>query len=274
MSEVLQVERAGPVARVWLNRPDVRNAFNDDLIAELARGFAGFAGRRRAARRSSSAAAARPSAPAPTSAGCETMAGYTWEQNRADAAGPGRHAVDGLAAARCRSSAASMATATPAASAWRPSATCSSPPTPRPSASARRGSACCRRRSAPTSSARSASRRRGATSPPPNASTRPARTRSASSTSSCAADALDATVDALVATLVANGPMAARACKRLVQDVAGLPIDAGAARRDRAPHRRHPRQRRRPRGRAELPGEAQARAGCCRTPEVPTDPTP
>ena len=28
----------------------------------------------------------------------------------------------------------------------------------------------------------------------------------------------------LVATLVANGPMAARACKRLVQDVAGQPI--------------------------------------------------
>ena len=28
------------------------------------------------------------------------------------------------------------------------------------------------------------------------------------------------------AQLVANGPMAARACKRLVQDVAGRPIDA------------------------------------------------
>jgi methylglutaconyl-CoA hydratase len=41
----------------------------------------------------------------------------------------------------------------------------------------------------------------------------------------CAADALDTTVDALVGTLVANGPMATRACKRLVQDVAGRPID-------------------------------------------------
>jgi methylglutaconyl-CoA hydratase len=38
-------------------------------------------------------------------------------------------------------------------------------------------------------------------------------------------EALDATVDALVAALVANGPQAVRACKRLVQGVAGQPID-------------------------------------------------
>ena len=35
----LQIERAGPVARVWLNRPDVRNAFNDGVIAELRAAF-------------------------------------------------------------------------------------------------------------------------------------------------------------------------------------------------------------------------------------------
>ena len=40
----------------------------------------------------------------------------------------------------------------------------------------------------------------------------------------CVADALDEKVDQIVATLVANGPMAVRACKRLVQDVAGVPI--------------------------------------------------
>ena len=40
-----------------------------------------------------------------------------------------------------------------------------------------------------------------------------------------AADAIDAQVDAIVATLVANGPSALRACKRLVQDFAGRPID-------------------------------------------------
>ena len=39
------------------------------------------------------------------------------------------------------------------------------------------------------------------------------------------AAALDAKVDEIVAALVANGPMALRACKSLVQDVAGRPID-------------------------------------------------
>jgi len=38
------------------------------------------------------------------------------------------------------------------------------------------------------------------------------------------AEALDAKVDELVAAVAANGPAAARACKRLVKDVAGQPI--------------------------------------------------
>jgi methylglutaconyl-CoA hydratase len=40
----------------------------------------------------------------------------------------------------------------------------------------------------------------------------------------CAGDTLDAKIDEIVAALVANGPMATRACKALVQDVAGQPI--------------------------------------------------
>ncbi|MEO8924934.1 MAG: enoyl-CoA hydratase-related protein, partial [Caldimonas sp.] len=40
----------------------------------------------------------------------------------------------------------------------------------------------------------------------------------------CTADELDAKVDAIVATIVANGPMATRACKQLVLDVAGHEI--------------------------------------------------
>ena len=42
----------------------------------------------------------------------------------------------------------------------------------------------------------------------------------------CTSDALDARVDELVATLLANGPMATRACKQLVRDVVGVPIGA------------------------------------------------
>ena len=40
-----------------------------------------------------------------------------------------------------------------------------------------------------------------------------------------AADALDAKVNDVVAALIANGPAAVKACKRLVQDLAGRPID-------------------------------------------------
>ena len=33
--ETLEIERSGRVATIWMNRPDVRNAFNEQLIAEL-----------------------------------------------------------------------------------------------------------------------------------------------------------------------------------------------------------------------------------------------
>ena len=40
MSDVIDVSRpSAHVARVWLNRPDVRNAFNDEVIAALTRTF-------------------------------------------------------------------------------------------------------------------------------------------------------------------------------------------------------------------------------------------
>jgi methylglutaconyl-CoA hydratase len=42
----------------------------------------------------------------------------------------------------------------------------------------------------------------------------------------CAPEALDAKVDEIVAALVTNGPMALRACKTLVQDMAGQAITA------------------------------------------------
>lgn len=43
MSDVLRTERDGAVARVTLARPEVRNAFNAELIAELAWTFEAFA---------------------------------------------------------------------------------------------------------------------------------------------------------------------------------------------------------------------------------------
>ena len=43
MTPTLKIDRAGPVARVFLDRPDVRNAFNDSVIAGLTAAFTGFA---------------------------------------------------------------------------------------------------------------------------------------------------------------------------------------------------------------------------------------
>ena len=42
----------------------------------------------------------------------------------------------------------------------------------------------------------------------------------------CAAERIDEVVDRLVDAIVANAPLATRACKRLVRDVAGRDIDA------------------------------------------------
>ena len=74
VSPALRIERTGPdgvVARVTLARPDVHNAFDASLIAELRAAFAGFAREEPAALRAScSPATDRRSAPAPTSPGC------------------------------------------------------------------------------------------------------------------------------------------------------------------------------------------------------------
>ena len=41
LASTLEVRRPSPhVAEVWLNRPEVRNAFNDGVIAELTQTFA------------------------------------------------------------------------------------------------------------------------------------------------------------------------------------------------------------------------------------------
>ena len=38
--DTLQIDLSGAVATVWMNRPDVRNAFNENMIAELTAAFA------------------------------------------------------------------------------------------------------------------------------------------------------------------------------------------------------------------------------------------
>ena len=36
----IEIEQRGAVRWLWLNRPEVRNAFNDELIAEVSQAFA------------------------------------------------------------------------------------------------------------------------------------------------------------------------------------------------------------------------------------------
>lgn len=84
MSEILNVEKAGGVARVTLNRPQIRNAFDDVLIGELTQAF-----RSLDADASVRVMVLAGNGPA-FCAGADLnwmkrMAGYSYEQNLADA---------------------------------------------------------------------------------------------------------------------------------------------------------------------------------------------
>lgn len=83
---LLDITRDGPVARVFLARPEVRNAFNDAVIAELTATFRGFAAD------DTLRAVVLGGHGKAFCAGADlswmrAMADYTWDQNRADAQG-------------------------------------------------------------------------------------------------------------------------------------------------------------------------------------------
>ncbi|MEO6743030.1 MAG: enoyl-CoA hydratase/isomerase family protein [Caldimonas sp.] len=226
MSDVIEIERAanGAVARVWLNRPDVRNAFNEDSIAALALAFADFA--------------AEPGLRAVVLGGrgkafcagadlgwMRKMAGYSWDENRADAQALAEMLwtiyrcpvpVVGRIQGDCYAGGVGLAAVCDILVASDAATFCLSearlgllPATIAPYVIRALGE--------------QASRRYFAT----------AERFSAAQAHAlglvhelCTADTLDAKVDELVGGLVANGPMAVRACKKLVQDVGGRPIDA------------------------------------------------
>ena len=83
--QTIEVDIVGPVATVWLNRPDVHNAFNEVMIAELAQAFRELSGN--AGVRAIVLAARGPAFCAGADLNwMKKMAGYTYEENRADAA--------------------------------------------------------------------------------------------------------------------------------------------------------------------------------------------
>jgi methylglutaconyl-CoA hydratase len=84
MTRTLDITRNGPVARVYLNRPELRNAFNSAVIAELAEAFG-----RLDADASVRAIVLGGHGKAFCAGGdlnwMRAMAGQSWEDNRADA---------------------------------------------------------------------------------------------------------------------------------------------------------------------------------------------
>jgi methylglutaconyl-CoA hydratase len=221
-SNVLRIERTGPVGRVWLDRPDVRNALNGVLIRELAATFAAFAADA-GVRAIVLGGSGKAFCAGADLAFMREVGGYTWEQNRADAE-------------------------TLAEMLWT-LYTCPVPVVARIHGDCYAGglgiaSVCDIRVVAEgvnfsLSEARlgllpatispyvvramgeQAARRYFVTAERFGAAEAKAMGFAHEVTS---ADALDAKVEELVAALVANGPMATRACKKLVQDVAGREI--------------------------------------------------
>jgi methylglutaconyl-CoA hydratase len=224
MSNVLRIERTGPVGRVWLDRPEVRNALNGALIRDLAAAFAGFAADA-GVRAIVLGGSGKAFCAGADLAFMKEVGGYSWEQNRADAE-------------------------TLAEMLWT-LYTCPVPVVARIHGDCYAGglgiaSVCDIRVVAEGVSFSLSEARLGllpATISPyvvramgEQAARRyfvTAERFGAAEARACgfahevtAADALDAKVDELVAALVANGPMATRACKKLVQDVAGREITA------------------------------------------------
>lgn len=220
MLPTLEILRPTPhTAEVWLNRPEVRNAFNDGVIAELTQAFRELG--------------ADPQLRCITLAGrgkafcagadlnwMKAMAGYDWEGNRADAQALADMLytlyscpvpVVGRVHGDCYAGGVGLAAVCDVLVAVQGVQFCLSearlgllPATIGPYVVKALGEQASRRYfiTAERFSAEEAHR--------------------LGFVHECvAADALDAQVQALVQTLVNNGPAAVKACKRLVQDLAG-----------------------------------------------------
>jgi methylglutaconyl-CoA hydratase len=224
MSTTLDISRQGAVARVYLNRPEVRNAFNDGVIAELTQTFA-VLGADPALRCIVLGGHGKAFCAGADLAWMRAMADYSWDENRADAqrlaamlwtiyACPvpvvGRIHGDCYAGGLGLAAVCDVLVASDAATFCLSEARLGLlPATIGPYVVRAMGEQAARRWFV-------TAERFGA-----------AEARAMGFVHELvAADALDAKVDEIVATLIANGPLAVRACKRLVQDVAGQAIDA------------------------------------------------
>lgn len=220
----LQVDRQGAVVRVMLNRPEVRNAFNDGVIAELTAVFRGLSAEK------DLRAVVLGGHGKTFCAGADltwmrAMADYTWEENRQDAQALADMLwsiyscpvpVVGRIHGDCFGGGVGLAAVCDILVAADVAGFCLSearvgllPGTISPYVIRALGE--------------QASRRYFVTAERFGA----AQAQALGFVHAvCLSEELDAKVDEIVAAIVANGPMAVRGCKELVQDVAHKPIDA------------------------------------------------
>jgi methylglutaconyl-CoA hydratase len=212
------------VAEIWLNRPEVRNAFNDLVIGELTEAFATL-GADPALRAIVLGGHGKAFCAGADLSWMRTMAGYSWEQNHADAA----RLADMLWTAwscpvplvgrihgDCYAGGLGLAAVCDVLVAADGVNFCLSearlgllPATISPYVVRALGE--------------QASRRYFVTAERFSASTALAL---GFVHEVVAAEAMDERIAAIVGALVAGGPMAVRACKQLVKDVAGRALDA------------------------------------------------
>nr|WP_297357883.1 enoyl-CoA hydratase/isomerase family protein [uncultured Caldimonas sp.] len=220
----LDIQRKGAVASVFLNRPEVRNAFDDATIAELTQAFATL-GQDESVRAIVLGAHGKAFSAGADLNWMRAMAGYTWEQNHADASALAEMLwtiyscpvpVIGRIHGDCYAGGVGLAAVCDIVVASEGVHFCLSeaklgllPGTISPyviramgEQAARRYFVTAERFSAPEAH------------------------RIGFVHELCAAELLDARVDELALAIAANGPQAVKACKRLVQDMAGQPITA------------------------------------------------
>ena len=226
MTTTLDIRRPSPhVAEVYLNRPDVRNAFNDGVIGELTEAFRTL-GADSALRAIVLGGHGKAFCAGADLNWMRAMAGYSWDQNRADAQALADMLwtiyscpvpVVGRIHGDCYAGGLGLAAVCDVLVAAEGVHFCLSeaklgllPATIGPyvvkamgEQAARRWFVTAERFSAAQAHAMGFVHEL------------------------VAPEVLDAKVDELVAALIANGPMAVRACKKLVQDVGGRDIDAG-----------------------------------------------
>jgi len=231
VTTALQIERDGGVARVWLNRPEVRNAFNEAVIAELGDAFTTL-GADASLRAIVLGGHGKAFCAGADLAWMRQMADFTWEQNRADAQALADMLwalyrcpvpIVGRIHGDCYAGGVGLAAVCDILVASEAATFCLSearlgllPATISPYVIRAMGQQAARRYF--VSAERFSAAQAHAMGFVHELTT---------------AEALDAKVDEIVAALVANGPMAVRACKALVQDIAGRPIN-GALRADTA----------------------------------------